>query len=381
MRLAPSDEQQELARAVRQLVDRRAAALGTRAAATSDLGYDDILWKTLCTQIGGAALAIPQEYGGAGATLLESHVILEQLGATLTPTPYLGSAILAAQAVLGAAGAEHRERLLPALADGTVGALAWADGTGRWRTDGAGVRATPAGRDTGTSTGTCDGGWRLSGRSTLVLDGSYAAILLAVAETPDGLGLFEVDPASPGVTRIRVRALDLTLDLATVAFDQVPAVALTSEDARVGPALRHLHAVAATAVTALQVGGAQRALDRTVRHLRDRVQFGRPLGSFQALKHRAADMFVAVETSRSMSWAAAWAAAHDPADLPLRAALAKAWCSEAFAAVAGESIQLHGGIAITWEDDTQLYFKRAHATGQLFGQAHEHRKLLLDDPH
>ncbi|CUU56725.1 hypothetical protein Ga0074812_108253 [Parafrankia irregularis] len=376
MHFALSDEQQELARAVRQLVDRRAAVLGTRDAAASGLGYDDILWKTLCTQIGGAALAIPQEYGGAGATLLESHVILEQLGATLTPSPYLGSAVLAAQAVLGAAGPEHRERLLPALADGTVGALAWADRTGRWRTDGAGVRATPTGRGTGT----WDGGWRLSGRSTLVLDGSHAEILLTVAESPDGLDLFEVDPTSPGVTRTRVRALDLTLDLATVTFDEVPAVALTSEDAGVGPALRHLHAVAATAVTALQVGGAQRALDRTVGHLRDRVQFGRPLGSFQALKHRAADMFVAVETARSMSWAAAWAAAHDPADLPLRAALAKAWCSEAFAAVAGESIQLHGGIAITWEDDTQLYFKRAHATGQLFGQAHEHRKLLLDDP-
>ncbi|EFC80145.1 acyl-CoA dehydrogenase family protein [Parafrankia sp. EUN1f] len=374
MRFALSDEQRELARAVRQLVDRRAAALGTRAAAASDLGYDDILWKTLCTQIGGAALAIPQEYGGAGATLLESHVILEQLGVTLTPSPYLGSAILATQAVLGAAGPEHRERLLPALADGTVGALAWADGTGRWRTDGAGVRAAPAGGDIGSS----DRGWRLSGRSTLVLDGSHAEILLAVAETPDGLGLFEVDQTSPGVTRTRVRALDLSLDLATVAFDQVPAVALACED--VGPALRRLHAVAATAVTALQVGGAQRALDRTVGHLRARVQFGRPLGSFQALKHRAADMFVAVETARSMSWAAGWAAAHDPADLPLRAALAKAWCSEAFAAVAGESIQLHGGIAITWEDDTQLYFKRAHATGQLFGQAHEHRKLLLDDP-
>jgi len=363
MRFALSEEQEELAQAVEQLIERRGAAVDARAAAASEQGYDDVLWKTLCSQIGAAALAVPEEYGGAGASLLETHVILERLGAALTPSPFLGSAVLAVQAVLSVADATGRERLLPALAEGAVGALAWADRHGRWRTDGCDVRATDS------------RGWRLSGTATLVLDGGHASILLATAETPDGVGLFEVAVEEPGLTRTRTPAVDPTLDLATLTFDGVPAVPLAT-DARA--ALRRLHSVTSVAVTALQVGGAQRSLDRTLAYLRDRVQFGRPLGSFQALKHRVADMLVSVETARSMSWAAAWAAAHDAPDLPLRAAMAKAWCSDAFAHVAAESVQLHGGIAITWEDDTQLYFKRAHATGQLFGQAHEHRRLLLE---
>ncbi|OLT37749.1 hypothetical protein BJF79_05965 [Actinomadura sp. CNU-125] len=168
--------------------------------------------------------------------------------------------------------------------------------------------------------------------------------------------------------------LDLTLRFARIDFDRAPARPLC-EDAR-GP-LAGLRDVAAVAVTALQVGAAQRGLDMTVAYAKEREQFGRPIGSFQALKHRMADMLVHVETSRTLSWAAAWSAARDTADFGERAAMAKSWCSDALNAVAAETVQLHGGIAVTWEHDAQLLFKRAHATSQLFGRPHEHRRRLL----
>ncbi|MCW2851603.1 MAG: acyl-CoA dehydrogenase [Nocardioides sp.] len=365
MRFAMSQEQEELGAAVRGLVERRAASVDVRAAAASQRGYDEELWATLSTQIGAAALAIPEEYGGAGFGLFETHVVLEQLGASLTPSPLLGSAVLAAQAILAAAGPDDCRRLLPGIAEGTtIAALAWADTRGRWRTDASDVRATEA------------DGWTLTGTATLVLDGATADVLVVAADTGAGLGLFEVDPGAEGVTRTATPAVDITLQLAGVRLESAPATALSTDAAE---ALERVRAVATVAVTALQVGGAQAAMDRTVAYLKEREQFGRPLGSFQALKHRAADMLVAVETARSMSWAGAWAASEDSPDLRLQASLAKAWCTDAFNAVAAEAVQLHGGIAITWEHDAQLYFKRAHATAQLFGAAHEHRARIL--PH
>lgn len=363
MHFGLSEEQQQLVGAVRRLMERRRGQLDTRAAAATEHGHDRVLWETLVGQIGVAALAVPEEYGGAGFSSFETHLVLEQLGTWLTPTPLLGSGVLATQAVLLTGSREHRERLLPNLAQGTqVAALAWADARGRWRCDGSDIRAVPDGDS-----------WRLTGPATLVLDLLGADVLLAVATTDEGPRLFEVDPAV-GVVRTPTPALDQTLQLGRLDLDGAPAAAvgevLTDE-------LSTLQAAAAVAVCALQVGGAQAALDRTVAHLKEREQFGRPLGSFQALKHRVADMLVAVEAARSISWAAAWAVAQGAPDLERQAAIAKTWCSEAFSAVAGEMVQLHGGIAITWEHDAHLYFKRAHATAQLFGSAREHRRRLV----
>ena len=363
MHFGLSDEQMELGRAVRSLVERRASQLDLRAAAGSATGYDRSLWDTLCQQIGVAAMAIPEEYGGAGFSSFETHVVLEMLGASLTPSPLLGSTVLSTRAVLLAGNPDDCERLLPSLADGTqVAALAWADESGRWRTDGSGVRATPDGDH-----------WTVAGDATLVLDAAGADVLLAVASTDEGPRLFEVDQSS-GVHRTATPALDPTLRLDRVSFQ---AAAATPVGGVLGDQLATLHAEAAVAVAALQVGGAQGALDRTVAHLKERQQFGRPLGSFQALKHRVADMLVAVETARSISWSAAWASSQGAPDLTRQAAMAKAWCSDAFSSVAAEMVQLHGGIAITWEHDAHLYFKRAHATAQLFGSAREHRRTLL----
>jgi len=356
VRFALTDEQLELRKTVKGLVERRVRAVGLREAMAAPQGYDTQLWADLCTQIGVAALAVPEQYGGAGFTSFETHLVAEQLGESLSPAPLLGSAVFATQAILLSGNDAAAKRLLPGLADGSVtAAVAWSG----WRLDGGGVTAT-----------TSDGR-RLSGTADLVLGGENET-LLAIARTGDSVGIFEVDQ-SDGVRWTRTPALDPTLQLASVTFDRADAEPLLM-DAR--HEVRELGARAATAVTALQVGGAQAALDRTVAHLKERHQFGRALGSFQALKHRVADLLVGVESARSVSWSAAWSAATGIGDLPLRAATAKAWCSQAFTSAAAEMIQLHGGIGITWEHDAHLYFKRAHATALLFGSPQVHRRAL-----
>jgi alkylation response protein AidB-like acyl-CoA dehydrogenase len=308
-------------------------------------------WRRLCAEIGVAGLAVPTEYGGAGAGLPEVCVVMEELGRTLADTPMLGSAVVAATALLGSGDADACARLLPGIAAGTAtAALAWAGRDGRWDP------ADPACvlRDD-----------RLHGEAHYVLDGTVADVLLVAARTPEGTGLFEVDPAD--VRRAASTTMDLTRPLATVTLDATPA-------RRIGTAaLPHVRDVALVALAAEQAGAAARCLELTVAHTTQRVQFGRPIATFQALAHRMADLHVAVETARSASWAAARAGS---AELPLLAGVAKTHCSEAFCRVAGETIQLHGGIAITWEHEAHRYFKRAHGSAQLFGQPREHARRL-----
>jgi alkylation response protein AidB-like acyl-CoA dehydrogenase len=316
-----------------------------RAAMVSPSGYDTDLWARLCGEIGVAGLAVPEAYGGLGAGLAESHVVLEELGRTLTPAPLLGSAVVAAHAVLATGDEQACHRLLPGIADGTtIAALAWTGSDGRWDPDEVAVTASGA----------------LDGTAHYVLDGDLADVLLVAARSDDGMALWEVDPAQAGVEREHVPTMDPTRRLATVRL--VGAVGR-----RLGPAaLPHLRDVACAALSAEQVGTAARCLELTVEHTKTRVQFSRPIGGFQALKHRMADLHVLVETARSASSAAL----HDGD--PISAAVAKVHCSEALCQVAAEMIQLHGGIAITWEHDAHLYFKRAHGSARLFGDPAKH---------
>jgi alkylation response protein AidB-like acyl-CoA dehydrogenase len=331
-----TEEAQALRDAVRALLTRRSGPAAVRAAMESPLGYDDKLWSTLCEQIGVAALTIPEHYGGAGAGLAEACVVLQELGRTLTPAPMLGSAVLCGEALLRSGNDEACERLLPGIAAGTtLAAPAWSDED--WS---PGLTAS----DTG-----------LDGRAHYVLDGDLADVLLAVARTSDGVGLFEVPLA--GLRRERVTTLDPTRRLAVVDFERTPARRLDSD----GFDLRKLRDTAVVAVAAEQVGAAARALELTVEYTKQRRQFGRAIGSFQALKHRMADVHVHVEAARSALYAAL-------VDGDAEAVTtAKVVCSEAFSHAAAEMIQLHGGIAITWEHDAHLYFKRAHGTALLFG--------------
>lgn len=364
MHFALTEEQLELSKAVKGLVERRAGSLDVTAAIGTDAGYDTQLWSDLVEQIGVAALAIPEEFGGAGFSSFETHVVLEELGYALSPSPLLGSGVVSAQAVLqSSADDATKERLLSEIAAGTVAALAWAGSDNRWATD------------AGTWQGVQASGDVLTGTASLVLEGADAEIVLVVAKRENGeLGLFEVAADASGLTRTSEPTMDQTLRLATLTFDGAAATPVAdSVD------LLKLRAIAKVAITALQVGGAQAVLDHTVAYLKEREQFERPLGSFQSLKHRVADMLVKVEVGRSMSWAAAWSVSTDQPDLVEKASLASSWCSEGFDMVAGESIQLFGGIAITWEHSAHLYFKRALACSTLFGRTHELREVLTRD--
>jgi alkylation response protein AidB-like acyl-CoA dehydrogenase len=299
-------------------------------------------WPAL-VELGAPALLVPAEAGGHGAGLVEVFVVQYELGRTLAATPMLGSVLAAAAGSSGASLGPLGARI----AAGAVVALAWASAAG-W--------AEPA--CTARRSGD---GWVVSGSAAYVLDGDTAAILLAVAGTDDGPALFEVDPAR--ADREHTPTMDSSRRLATVSLADAPARPLGPVD------LDRLRDVAATALAAEQAGTAARCLELTVDYAGQRHQFGRPIGSFQALKHRMADMHVLVETAYSAALAAALAA---PDELPLRAAVARAHCAEALQEVAAEMIQLHGGIAITWEHDAHRYFKRAHAGRQLFGPPAEH---------
>jgi len=368
--LAWTEEQRDLRDAVRGLL----AHEQRRTPADGDDGR--ALWQRLCGEIGVAGLAIPQRYGGAGAGPVETHIVMEELGRGLTGSPLLGSGVLAAQALLASGDAAACERLLPAIADGSaVAALAWAGEAGRWDPGEAAYDARPGqgdARPTGPVRRTEAGrpGWELDGEAHYVLDGDRADVLLAAARAPGGIALFEVDPHQRGVTRRAVTTMDTSRRLAVVRLDG--AAGRPAGSGAGGAALARARDLACVALSAEQVGAAQRALELTVAYTKARVQFGRPVGSFQALQHRMADLHVLVESARSLSYAAASAAAGGADDLGLRAAAAKAYCSEALTRVAGEMIQLHGAIGITWEHDAHRYFKRAHGAAHLFGRPSEH---------
>jgi hypothetical protein len=345
-----SSEQQELASSVRALLGKRSDSAAVRRAVDSPTGYDAALWTLLCDQIGVAALAVPEEFGGIGAGVLETHVVLDELGRTLTPSPMLGSAVFAAQLLLALDDSAASARLLPGIADGsTIATVAWTDDAGGW------------GRPAITAS---DG--TLTGTAHYVLDGDLADVLLVVAADESGVGVYDVDPGR--ATRTHTPTLDTTRRLATVSLDGVHGNRLGgAAEAAVAAALR----AAVIGQSAEQVGAATRILELTVEYAKTRVQFGRPIGSFQALKHRMADLHVLVEAARSASYAAAAGT--------IGASVAKAYCSDALFTVAGECIQLHGGIAITWEHDAHLYFKRAHSSAQLFGTSDQHVRALAPD--
>ncbi|MFE9856220.1 acyl-CoA dehydrogenase family protein [Streptomyces sp. NPDC005780] len=348
MRLA--QEQEELRSAVRSLL--------------TDHQSDDA-WAPLTEQIGGAGLAVPEEYGGAGGGARDVHVLMEELGRTLSPLPCLGSAVLTAGALLASADKEACGRLLPGLAEGaSVGTLAWAE-QGSW--DHEAIRAEAV-RPSG-------GAWLITGTKEYVLDWPGVDVLLVAARTARGVSLFEVVPGAAGVRREPVVTMDGTRAQARWVLDEAEGRLLGVEGDG-GRCLDHVRDLACTALAAEQVGAAERCLELTVEYAGNRVQFGRPIGSFQAVKHRLADAYVLVESARSAALGAAFAADEDPGALPRAAAVAKSVCSEAFSAVAGEMIQLHGGIGITWEHDAHRYFKRAHGSGELFGPPARHRARL-----
>ncbi|WSQ14069.1 acyl-CoA/acyl-ACP dehydrogenase [Streptomyces sp. NBC_01231] len=322
-------------------------------------GMDAGLWDTLGRQVGLAALGLPESVGGIGG-LAEIAVVCEELGRTLAPVPLLSSTVLAGQVLAGCGTAA---KPLAELANGRVHALAVVAPDGVWRSEAVPVGVTWRGGDA-----------VLDGTAPFVLDGADAEALVVAATGPDGVDLFLADPREPGVTVRRVPTLDLSRGQAVVTFSGARARALTAGGEGTEVVTRALD-TASVALAAEQLGGAQAALDLTVAHVRDRTQFGRAIGSFQAVKHTCADMLLQVESARS-AVVRAVRAAGSPQALAEAAAVAQSWCGEAFTSVAAECVQLHGGMGFTWEHDAHLYFRRAQSDAVLLGGAAHHRERL-----
>lgn len=366
MQLVLDSEQRELRSAVRKFLLDQSPPEKVRAAMVSEPGYDRELWRRLAGELGLIGLVVPEEYGGSGAGQVERAIVLEELGRALVPGPFLASAVLAVDSLLACDDAAARAELLPALAAGErIGTLAVAEGSGGWDPSGGATTATER-----------DGGWRLDGEKTLVLSGDVADLVLVYAATPAGPGWFAVDGSAAGLERTTWKSLDPTRRLARLRFAGTPARPLASADPAAALAL--VADLAAVALAAEQLGGLERAMELTVDYAKVRVQFGRPIGSYQAVKHGCADMYSAWEHGVSVVRYAAWAADHDRAELPVAAELAQTYLGPAYFAVATDMVQFHGGIGYTWEHDAHLYYKRAKSSELLLGSPARHRARLAD---
>ena len=365
-----SADEQDLRDAVRSLLAERADWPDVLARTETSETYDTALWRVLAAEVGCAGLLIPESHGGAGASFREAAVVAEETGRTAAPVPYLGSAVVATTALLAAPDAE----LLAGLAAGTLtAALAVPFASQPFASQPAGelpggVRVTPP------QAGDPDGQVRLTGTIAGVADALPADVLLVPA---DGVpaGLYAVQAGAPGLTITPVVSLDQTRQLADLALDSVPArPVVTGPDA--AAAVRAALTAGAAMLASEQLGLAEKCLEMTVSYLKERYQFARPVGSFQALKHRLADLWVAVLQARAAArYAAACLAEGDP-DTPVAVALAKAACGDAATLAAQECVQLHGGIGFTWEHPAHLYLKRAKSASTGFGTPDWHRGTL-----
>jgi alkylation response protein AidB-like acyl-CoA dehydrogenase len=356
MNFALSDEQEELRRTVRDFLDKKSPEGEVRRLMDTTDGYDPAVWAQMGEQLGLQGLAIPEALGGSGYGFVELAVVLEEMGRRLLCAPYFSTVVLAASALLLSGDDAAQKEHLPGIATGaTVATLACTEEGGRWDEAGVNATATPV-----------DGGWVVSGVKTHVLDGHVADLLLVSARTAAGVSLFAVRGDAAGLTRTPLTTLDQTRKQARIELVDTPA-ALVGVDGGGWAVVEQVVERAAVGLAAEQVGGAQRAMEMAVDYAKERVQFGRPIGSFQAIKHKCANLLVEVESARSAAMYASWCAAEGNAELTRAAAMAKSYCSEAYSHAAGENIQIHGGIGFTWEHPAHLYFKRATTSEVLFG--------------
>jgi alkylation response protein AidB-like acyl-CoA dehydrogenase len=365
MNLAFNEEQEELRRMVRRFLEEKSPETEVRRLMATSEGYDPAVWKQMAGQLGLQSLAIPEAYGGAGYGHVELMVVFEEMGAALLCAPFFSTVALAANALLTSDDEAAKERYLPGIASGeTIATLALTEDSGRWSLDDVELEATERG-----------GSWTLSGVKSFVLDGATASLLLVVARTSSGLSLFAVDADASGLSREPLMTMDQTRKQARIELSTSPATLIGLEGGAQATIAKTLQ-LAAVALAAEQVGGAQRCLDDAVEYAKNRIQFGRPIGSFQAIKHKCADMLLEVESAKSAAYYAGWAAAEDSDELPAVASLTKSYCSEAYFHAASENIQIHGGIGFTWEHHAHLYFKRAKSSELLLGDPAFHRELL-----
>lgn len=363
MNFLPGEDAEELRAVVRDFLDKHSDETSVRRCMETEIGFDPAVWRRAADQLGLQGLAIPERFDGSGATAVELGVVFEEMGAALFGGPFLSSVGMAASALLALDDDAAAARWLPRIAGGTtIATLAW---SGPGPADSALAAAKHAGQ------------WEVSGTAAIVVDGLAADVLFVAARSAAGPCLLAVGGDADGVRRKTLSTMDTTRKLAEVTFDHARAD-LLGVDGGAADALQRSADLAALYLAAEQLGGATRALDLAVRHAATRVQFGRAIGSFQAIKHRCADMLVDVESARSVVHHGLWTAVHDVANLSVAASLARSVCSDAYTRVAAHNIQIHGGIGFTWEHPAHLYLKRAKSSQLLFGSPSSHRARLAE---
>ena len=365
MNFAFTEEQEELRKTVRQFLDAKSSEAAVREQMETEAGFDAAVWSQMAEQMGLQGLAIPEEFGGSGYSYVELGIVLEEMGRALLCAPFFSSVVLAANTLLQSGDDAAKAAHLPGIASGeTIATLAFTEPSGKWDESGITMEASGAGDS-----------WTLNGTKMFVLDGHTANLIIVAARTGKGVSLFTVAGDAAGLTRTALSTMDQTRKQAKLEFSNTPATLLGAE----GEGWNTLSTVldlAAVGLAAEQVGGAQKVLEMAVDYAKVRVQFGRPIGSFQAIKHKCADMLLEVESAKSAAYYGMWCAAEMNDELPSVASLAKAYCSEAYFHATAENIQIHGGIGFTWEHPAHLYFKRAKSSELLFGDPTYHRELL-----
>ncbi|MTV23897.1 acyl-CoA dehydrogenase [Nitriliruptoraceae bacterium ZYF776] len=366
MRIVRTDEQEALTGIVRDLVATTSPPERVAELADGGAPRDDAMWARLRDELGVTGLLVPERFGGAGATWREVAAVAGELGRALVCVPFVTSSVIATTAVLATGDDEVAADLLPGVADGSlVLTVAAADIEGTLTADGIRVRARED-----------DGGWRLDGEVAYVADGTVADRLLVLTVAPAGPSWFVVDPADASVAVHPMTVLDPTRPLATVTLEG--AIGRPLGEVGAGWAVAEVVIDAATvALAAEQVAAAEHLLDLTVAYAKDRIQFGQPIGSFQAIQHALADLTLRVDEARSALELAVWAASDAPDELREGAAIAGVVCAETLRTVATEAIQIHGGIGFTWEHVAHRYFRRAHGSSVAFGTPALHRERLL----
>jgi alkylation response protein AidB-like acyl-CoA dehydrogenase len=372
-----TEDQTTFREGVRAFLARRATSAAMRQHLDSDEGFDRSTWRLMAEQLGLQGIHLPEEYGGSGFGAVELCLVSREVGRVLLPAPWLSTVVLAATGLVESGDREAMARWLPGIAAGeTVATVALAEADGRHDPSATTVVATPAGDGTQECPlpPTVPGGHLLHGVKDFVLDGCVADLLLVPAREGDDVSLFAVAAPAPGLTRAPVHALDPTRRLARATLDGTRAERVGGRGE--GPAiLARTLDLAAAAIASEAVGGAEAVLATSVGYAKDRHQFGRPIGSFQAIKHRCADLLVEIDSAGLLAEWAAHTAAEQPADTrSFAASTAKAYCTDAFLHAAAAAIQIHGGIGFTWEHDAHLYFKRAKFDQLLLGQPDQHRE-------
>jgi len=365
MNFAFSEEQEELRKTVRSFLDAKSPESAVREQMETEAGFDRAVWSQMGEQMGLQGLHIPEAYGGSGYGYVELGVVLEEMGRALLCAPYFSTVVLAANTLIHSGDEAAKKKYLPGIASGeTIATLAYTEPSGKWDESGITMQASGKGSS-----------FTLSGTKMFVLDGHTADLILVAAKTKKGTSLFAVEGNAKGLTRTALSTMDQTRKQAKLEFKDVPAEMIGTEGSGWN-VLSTVLDLAAVGLAAEQVGGAQKVLDMAVEYAKVRVQFGRPIGSFQAIKHKCADMLLEVESAKSAAYYGMWCASEMNDELASVASLAKAYCSEAYFHATAENIQIHGGIGFTWEHPAHLYFKRAKSSELLFGDPTYHRELL-----